>query len=151
MGGSVEGLNGITSFTKVRALGADVAYFQYPVSRQLLLNAQVPLLRAGGDKVPRDFQSEQVDAVASENAVRMSGIPEGIGLAIIENGALASVRGGRAACAISKAEKRRIDGNEGWINHSPGRQSARTDGEDIRHVSGGSNWRRNRKNRSRKR
>ena len=135
----------------MRALGADVAYFQYPVSRQLLLNAQVPLLRAGRDKVPRDFQSEQVNAVASENAVGMRSIPEGIGLSIIENGALASVRGGRAGCAIGKAEKGRIDGNEGWINDSSGRQSAGTDGEDVRHVSWSSNWRRNRKNRSRKR
>src|SRR5437868_9688960 len=130
MGSGIEGLNGIARLSQMSTLGTDITNFEYPICGQLPLDAQVPLLRAGRDKVAGDFEAEEINAV------------------VVERGTLRAVKGRRSRRAVDKSQELRIDRNKRRIDDATGGKPAGASGEDIGHVAGSSQRRGDGENRS---
>ena len=127
-------------------LRTHVANFQNPVARQFPLDAQVPLLRAGRNKMPRHFEAEEVDEIATVNSIGMLRIAERIGETVVEHCLRRRVRG-RISVSINETEEMRIHRHISRIDLATYRQPPHARGKNIRHVAGSSDRSGNRQNR----
>src|SRR2546421_1079263 len=90
IGSGVVGLVEIPGLTQMSALRANIAGFEHPTSSEVLLYAEVPLLRTRVDVVQWNIEPESIDAVAAvDRSLRRVG--------------------GRAPACVYKSKQARID------------------------------------------